>query len=213
MCASVLEAAYGARFPPEEMFRLQVTKRARNTNRIWTSGPRAAHVFSLPDKRIAEGIRRARSDTLHDVPTVALLADKALNATAGLLAGLCPAKRCENLRNTDPAVQRRMLEPAEVSQVRRAHFFDFGRIRSWGLDSRLRICRGSNGDNPVMMRVQCKRNERFVPWARPRPLTSPPPETPSFLVTANENTGCLDRPINRGATSCIWQEMEGCAML
>lgn len=92
MCASVLEAAYEARFSAEEMFRLQVTKKgAEYEPHEYEQAAIAAHVFSLPDKRMAERIRRARNDTLHNVPTVALPADKALNATAGLLAKLFPA--------------------------------------------------------------------------------------------------------------------------
>ncbi len=91
MCASVLEAAYETRFSAEEMFRLQVTKKGLEYQpHEYEQAAIGAHVFSLSDKRIAERIRRARNDTLHNVPNVALDAAKALNATAGLLTKLFP---------------------------------------------------------------------------------------------------------------------------
>ena len=65
MCASVLEAAYEARFPAEEMFRLQVTKKGMQYEpHEYEQAAIAAMVFSLPDKRKAERIRRARNDIL-----------------------------------------------------------------------------------------------------------------------------------------------------
>ena len=91
LCASVLEAAYQARFSAEEMFRLQVTKKGMEYEpHEYEQAAIAAQVFSLPDKRIAERIRRARNDTLHNVPSPSLAADKALNGTAGLLTKLFP---------------------------------------------------------------------------------------------------------------------------
>lgn len=91
MCASVLEAAYEARFPGEEMFRLQVTRKgAEFQPHEYEQAAIAAQVFSLMDKRAAEAIRRARNDTLHNVPNVTLGAEKALNETANLLNKLFP---------------------------------------------------------------------------------------------------------------------------
>lgn len=91
MCASVLEAAYEARFSAEEMFRLQVTRKGLEYEPYeYEQAAIATRVFSLPDKRMAELIRRTRNDTLHNVPNVALAADKALNGTAGLLTKLFP---------------------------------------------------------------------------------------------------------------------------
>jgi hypothetical protein len=92
MCASVLEAAYEQRFPPEEMFRLQIRKVAQEFEAYqYEEAAVAAKAFSVNDKQLARSIRRARNDTLHNAPNVALDAEQVLRATASLLTRLFPS--------------------------------------------------------------------------------------------------------------------------
>jgi len=92
MCASVLEAAYEERFPPEEMFRLQITRSGKQYEaHDYEQAALAARIFTKAEKDLARKVYRARSDTLHNVPNTTLSAEEALNATAGLLDRLLAA--------------------------------------------------------------------------------------------------------------------------
>ena len=91
MCASVLEAAYEERFTADELFRLQIRKKGLEFEPYeYEQAALAAKVFSLADKKLATRIRRARNDTLHNAPNVALAGAEALKATATLLTKLFP---------------------------------------------------------------------------------------------------------------------------
>ena len=91
MCASVLEAAYEERFPPETMFQLQIPKKNKQYEPWeYERAALAAGVFSKAQKDEAASLRHARNDTLHNAPIVALTPEAALTTTATLLQCLFP---------------------------------------------------------------------------------------------------------------------------
>jgi hypothetical protein len=91
MCASVLEAAYPERFTSLDMLRLQIQRKgAEYEAHEYESAAAAAKVFSWEQRKLAETIRRARNDVVHNVPAVALSAKLAITGTAELLSCLFP---------------------------------------------------------------------------------------------------------------------------
>ncbi len=91
MCASVLEAAYEERFPPEEMFRLQIPRKGVDYEPFeYERAALAAGLFSKDDRDRAARIRRARNDIIHNAPDQALKSVNALRYTALLLDRLFP---------------------------------------------------------------------------------------------------------------------------
>lgn len=71
------------------MFRLQITRSGKEYEpHEYERAALAAELFSKEDKNLAQSIRRARNDTLHNVPNTGLGAENALTATASLLEKL-----------------------------------------------------------------------------------------------------------------------------
>ncbi len=91
MCASALEAAYEARFPPEKMIQLQVQKKGNHYEPSeYETAAIAAGVFSRDLGKRAARIRRARNDIIHNAPVPVLKPLDALRDTALLLQRLFP---------------------------------------------------------------------------------------------------------------------------
>jgi len=93
MCASVLEAAYEARFSLADMFALQITRNGREYDAVdYERAALAASVFTKEEKDLAAKVRQARNDTLHNAPNTALGPEDALRVTARLLDRLFPSQ-------------------------------------------------------------------------------------------------------------------------
>lgn len=97
MCAATLEAAYPERFEDRDMVRLRILKIKDQDEYVpWQYELAAARskpmVFSSKQRAMAETVRRARNDVVHNAPSVALRAQDALAFTAELLGCLFPRR-------------------------------------------------------------------------------------------------------------------------
>lgn len=91
MCAAVIEAAYEGRFSDTQMFAWQIKKDGKEYGpNEYEHAAELAGVFSRGQRTAAAAIRRARNDTLHNVPNSALSAKESLRTTAELLQRLFP---------------------------------------------------------------------------------------------------------------------------
>lgn len=91
MCAAVIESAYEGRFSDAQMFGWQIKKVGKEYGpNEYEHAAELGGVFTRAQRTAAAAIRRARNDTLHNVPNSTISAKESLRTTAELLQCLFP---------------------------------------------------------------------------------------------------------------------------